>query len=374
MAYTYVDTPAALAATAESLAGESLLAVDTEAAGYHRYRDRLSLIQLSTRDGRNLLIDPFAFDTLAPLAPIFADRGVEKVFHDADFDLRILDRDAHFAVAGVFDTQLAASLVGDRQLGLGATIEKYLGIKLAKEFQRADWAERPIPEPMREYAVGDTAYLAALRDRLYAELERLGRVHWAEEEFARRELTRWSPPDTAEAWLRTKGARDLTPRGLAVLREVWRWRESQAEERDVATFRVLSNEAMIALALHAPRTAAALTSTAGIPPAIARRHGPALLAAVHRGEQVPDDELPVFPRGRRPDREPEWEERVEALRAARNRRAEELNLDSGFLMGRGLLEEIARQRPASIEALLAVPDVRRWQVEAAGEALLRALR
>lgn len=374
MDYTYVETPERCAAVLAELRNEPLLAVDTEAAGYHRYRDRLSLVQVSTRGGKNFLFDPFALPNLSEIGSVFADPAVEKVFHDADYDVRILDRDLGVHLAGLFDTQLAAAFVGERQLGLGSVLEKRLGLKLPKEFQRADWAERPIPEPMRDYAVNDTAHLAALRDRLRTELESRGRVAWAEEEFARREAIRWSPPDTSEAWMRVKGARDLPPRGLAILRELWHWRETVAAERDAAAFRVLGNEALISLSVHAPRTAAALGALGGISPVIARRYGPALLAAIHRGLEVPENELPHFPRAKRWERDPDWEDRVERLRAARNRRAEELDLDPGFVIGRNLLEEIARRRPTTAGELLQVPDVRRWQVEATGEALLRALR
>ena len=130
-------------------------------------------------------------------------------------------------VRGLFDTQIAAFFLGERSLGLGAVVEKFLGISLPKAYQRADWAERPLTEGMRDYAATDTAHLPELRDRLREELVRVGRAHWAEEEFARKQETRWSAPNGAdEGFLKIKGARDLSPRGLAVLRELHAWRES----------------------------------------------------------------------------------------------------------------------------------------------------
>jgi ribonuclease D len=371
--YEYVETPGQLEDVIERLRGLPLIAADTEAAGYHRYLDRLSLIQLSSRE-ENFLIDPLAVDA-APLRPLFADPSVEKIFHDADYDLRILDRDAGITLAGLFDTQIAAAFLGERSLGLGNIVEKYLGLKLPKEFQRADWAERPLSQGMKDYAATDTAHLPALRDRLREELEAKGRLAWAEEEFRRREQTGWTEtePDR-EAFLRVKGARDLTPRGLAILRELYAWREEVARERDQATFRVLANQALIELSARAPSTQRELPEITGISEGLAQRRGRELLAAVRRGMEVPEGELPRFPAARRWERDPEHEARVESLKAARNRRADQLGLDPGFMMSKAMLEEVARAMPGSPAELLEMPGVRNWQVEALGDALIGALR
>ncbi len=373
MEYEYVDTPERLEAMVRRLAGEPLLGVDTEAAGYHRYMDRLSLVQVSSR-AENFLVDPLAVPDLSPLASILEDRRIETVFHDADFDLRILDRDAGLTVAGLFDTQIAAAFLGERSLGLGALVERFLGIKLPKAYQRADWAERPLTEGMKDYAATDTAYLPELRDRVREGLVERGRLAWAEEEFVRREGTRWQEPEDAkEAFLRIKGARDLTPRGLAILRELHGWREEVAKERDQATFRVLSNQAMIALSLRPPESRRELVRVDGISEGLADRRGRDIHAAIRRGLAVPEPELPSFPIPRRWDRDSEVEERAERLRGVRNRMAEELDLDPGFLMSRAVLEEIARREPDTPDELLEIPEIRRWQLEALGGELLRTL-
>lgn len=373
MEYAYIDTPDALADALRHLEAEPLLGIDTEAAGYHRYLDRISLIQVSSRS-KNFLLDPLALNDLSTLGPILEDRSKEKIFHDADYDLRILDRDLHLGVAGLFDTQIAAAFLGNRALGLGALVEKYLGIKLPKAYQRADWAERPLTEGMKDYAATDTVHLPELRDRLSVELEEKGRRAWADEEFTRREGTRWSESGgEREAFLRVKGARDLTPRGLAVLRELHSWREGVAKERDQATFRVVSNQALLVLSAQAPTTAEELGATDGVGHWLVERRGKEVLAAIRAGVEVPEAELPHFPPSRRWERDPAVEARAEKLRQVRTRVAEELDLDPGFLMSRAVLDEIARRNPGSREELLAVPDVRRWQVEAIGDALLRAL-
>lgn len=374
MDYEYIQDAERLPIVVERLRRASELGIDTEAAGYHRYHDRISLVQITAGDD-NFIIDPTALTDLSSLAPVFLDPGIEKIFHDADFDLRILHRDLGLTVHSLFDTQVAAAFVGERQLGLGAVVEKFLKIVLPKAYQRADWADRPLTEGMLEYAATDTVHLSRLRGLLVAELRRLGRESWAREEFTRREATRWqrTEPD-AEAFLRMKGARDLTPRGLAVLREVWAWRESVGEERDQATFRILSNQAMLEISLTAPTDRSALRKIRGVSSGLVERRGDAILAAVHRGLDVPDAELPRFRPSKRWERDPAVEDRAERLRGIRNQRAEELDLDAGFLISRAMLDEVARQNPGSLDELAAIPDVRRWQVEAMGDALLRGLR
>lgn len=374
MEYQYIETGDGLQELARRLIGEPLLGVDTEAAGYHRYLDRLSLVQISTR-GENFLVDPLAAPDLSPLRPVLADPAVEKIFHDADFDLRILDRDADVRVRGLFDTQIAAAFLGERSLGLGAIVEVYLGVKLPKAYQKADWAERPLTDGMKDYAATDTAYLPPLRDRLRSELIERGRLAWAEEEFARREETRWGDgADEREGFMRIKGARDLSPRGLAILRELFKWREGVARERDQATFRILPNQALIALSHRPPDSPARLAEYDGISPGLAERRGREIFAAVRRGLEVADEELPRFPPTRRWDRDPEAEARADRFREIRGEVAEELGLDPGFLVSRAMLDEIARRDPSSMEELLQIPDIRRWQAELLGERLLKAGR
>jgi ribonuclease D len=374
MEHEYIDTPDRLAKVVQRLAVLPLLGVDTEAAGYHRYLDRLSLVQMSSRE-ENFLIDPLAIADLSPLGTLFSNPAIEKIFHDADYDLRILHRDLALTVSGLFDTQIAAAFLGEKALGLGALVQRFVGPTLPKAFQRADWAERPLSDGMKEYAATDTAYLPALRDRLREELIAIGRLAWAEEEFERREHSRWgAPADEREAFLRVKGARDLTPRGLAVLRELYDWRETVAQERDQATFRVLANQTMLELSLKAPANARDLGEIRGVGSGLLERRGAEMLAAVRRGLAIPEEDLPRFPQTRRWDRDPDVEMRAERLRAIRSVRAQELDLDPGFLMSRALLDEVARRNPASVDELLEVPDIRRWQVEALGQALVQSLR
>ena len=138
-----IQTAAELEALAARLRTEPLLAVDTEAASFHRYHDRVYLVQISSRE-ETAVVDPLAVGTLAPLAQPLADAAVEVVFHDADYDLRLLDREYGFRATNLFDTRIAAQLLNEPGVGLAALLEKHFGLRLDKRFQRADWSARPL--------------------------------------------------------------------------------------------------------------------------------------------------------------------------------------------------------------------------------------
>lgn len=371
----YVRTPEALADVGVEFRREPLVAVDTEAASFHRYRDRIFLIQLSS-PSETVIIDPLALSDLSPLGELLANPRVEKIFHDADYDLRILDRDYAFRARRLFDTRIAAQLAGEPAVGLAALLEKYVGVKLAKEHQKADWSRRPLPPAMLAYAAADTEHLPALRAALRARLTALGRLGWAEEECERLETLRWTGGlDPADAFLRVKGAKALEPRQLAALRELYQWRETLAAAQDKATFRIIGNDALRGVAAALPRTLADLGAIVELPRSLATRYGPALLECVGRARGLEEGALPRVERAARPPKDPAFDARVERLKAARNRVAAELGLDAGVLCGRSTLEAVARTVPLPRDraGLARVEELRRWQIDVLGDALLAAL-
>jgi ribonuclease D len=371
-----VTEPAELTAAVAELRRAPVVAVDTEAASFHRYVDRIYLIQLST-DARSILIDPLALSDLSPVGDLLADPQVEKVFHDADYDLRTLDRDYSFRARRVFDTRVAAQLAGEPAIGLASLAEKYCGVTLVKTHQKADWSARPLSPAMLAYAAADTRYLPALREALAGRLRELGRLDWAAEEFTRVESLRWTGGgDGADAYLRLKGAKALQPRQLAALRELHRWRETAAAAEDKAPFRIIGNEALLAAARSLPASEHDLAAIprAELPPTLARRHGASLIDAVARARAIPERDLPVLERAPRPPRDPEFDVRLEKLKVARNQQATVLGIDPGVLCGGRGLEAVARINPTDRATLDAVPELRRWQIAVLGDALLEALR
>ncbi len=369
----YLDTPDTVARWLSSIGGSKLVAVDTEGASFHRFVDRIYLLQISTRE-KTAVVDPLPIGVPKELGALVEDPSVEIVFHDADYDLRLLQQDYGWQIRNVFDTRVAAQLMGIRAFGLAALLDRYFGLKLDKKHQRADWSMRPLTKDMLDYAALDTMYLPDLRDRLKEALEGAGRWGWAREEFTRLEATRWQPDDDATAFLRMKGARDLNRRELAVLRELVIWRNGVAAAHDRATFRIIGNEPLFEMIKTLPRDRTALGAIKGMPRGILETRGSELVAAIERGLAVPEADLPRFARAARWDRDPDFDVRVNALKTARDAVAEKLDLDTGVLCARERLEAVARAKPESLEDFDRIPELRRWQVEVLAAGFLEALK
>jgi len=368
----YLDTAEQVELFLDDISGVREIAIDTEGASFHRFIDRIYLLQITTRD-RSAVIDPLPIGAPARLGAILEDPAVEVVFHDADYDLRLLHQDYGWHVNNIFDTRIAAQLLGIKSFGLAALLGQFFDIKVDKKHQRADWSLRPLTQGMLDYAAQDTRYLLDLRDELRSRLEKLGRLEWAREEFDRLEGTKWDPDDGSQAFLRIKGARDLTRRELALLRELVPWRDSVARDLDRATFRVMGNEVLLEIARTAPRNVQQLAGLKGMPRGILDRGGAAILSAVQRGLEIAEEHLPRFPRATKWDREEDFEERVSKLKTVRDAAATRLSLDPGVLCSRERLEAIVRRRPAKVSDLEDVPGLRRWQISEMGDEFVEAL-
>ncbi|MEP6493269.1 MAG: HRDC domain-containing protein [bacterium] len=369
----YLDTSSAVDAFFASIAGARILALDTEGASFHRFVDRIYLLQLSTRE-QTAVIDPLPIGSPAGLGKLLEDPDVEVVFHDADYDLRLLQQDYGWQVRNIFDTRVAAQLLGLRAFGLAALLEKYFGLKVDKKHQRADWSMRPLTQGMLDYAAQDTINLLEVRDLMKDELVRAGRWEWAREEFALLEGTKWGDDDPANSFLKLKGARDLTRRELAVLRELVPLRDGVASALDRATFRVIGNEQLLDIARQQPATRDTLAAIKGMPRGLLESRGDDMLEAIKRGLAVPEADLPRFPKAPRWDRDPDFDARTNALKTVRDAAAVRLDLDPGVLGARDRLEAVARKNPKTREELDAIPELRRWQREILGDAFLKALK
>jgi ribonuclease D len=367
-----IETTDALSGLFGDLSSETLLAVDTEAASFHRYRDRVYLLQVSSRQ-RTAVVDPLAVRDLGALGQLLADPQVEIVFHDADYDLRLLEQEYGFRATRLFDTRIAAQLLNEPGIGLAALLEKYFGVKLDKRYQRADWSARPLSREMISYAASDTRHLPGLRDIMREQLATRGRLSWAEEEFELLAQVRWRSDEGEPGFLRIKGAKALKGRALAVLREVHAWREELAARSDRAPFRILSNEPMLEIARIQPRELAGLRAIRGVGGELVERRGRELLGVVQRSLELPESEIPRLARAARRPPDPAYEARLERLKTLRNELAARYELAPGVLCPNGTLEAIARAEPRTVEELRSIPELRRWQIEEIGNALVQAV-
>ena len=339
------------------------LALDTEADSFHHYREKVCLVQLSAQ-GRHALIDPLASIDFTPIAATLSSSAVRKLLHGADYDVRLLSRDFGLVVSGLADTMIAARLAGEPAYGLAALLEKYLGVALDKSHQRADWSRRPLPAAMRDYAVADTCHLEALAGLLDERLSALGRSSWAAEECLRLESVRWRDRgrDDPEPFRRTKGSRTLDRAGLAVLREVWGWRDAAARRRDRPPFKVLHDETLINLAKTPPASIGDLTRVSGVPASLVRSPSAGeLLDAVRRGVGCPEAERPDVRKEARERLDPAVEARIARIKQRRDELAAALALDPSLIASRAVLEEMAKRWEAG-EDPWGVDDLRQWQL------------
>ena len=371
--YRTIEDPGTLAKAAKDLADAPVIALDTEASSFHRFRVRVCLVQLSTRD-RTWLIDPLALSDLKPLGHLLGQKSIEVVIHDADYDLRILAQEHGIRVENVFDTLVAAELLNEPEIGLAALLGKYMGVTVDKKFQKADWSKRPLPQPMLEYAAGDTSNLIALRDILKEKLKAKDRWEWAEEEFDLLTDAPFNLPVNEEpGFLRLKGAKLLKPQQLAVLRSVLAWREGVAEKMDRAPFMVLGNDVLLNLATEPPANTEELTRKRGVTERVIERYGRAIMGAVKQGTDLPKDEWPRLEKPKRWARDPDYEERFKRLRQVRDRLTNAHDLRAGIVASNQQLTEMARTLPGDLAALAALPGMRKYQVKHFGEELLGAL-
>ena len=290
--------------------------------------------------------------------------SIEIVFHDADFDLRSLYRDYQWEVNNVFDTRVAAQLLGEPSIGLGALLEKSFDIKVHKRFQRADWSKRPLDPGMIDYAAGDTSHLLALRDEIETKLVELGRIEWAREEFANLTRVRWdTEEDQAPKFLKMKGIRGFAPAALGILKVVFEWREKEAMGRDRPPFRILTNQALLDIAKANPSSTQELLD-AGVPKNAVKRYGGAVVTAAQTGSKEPYEETKSTKARKRIP--PAEDGVVDALKELRNRIAKKLGIEPGVLCPNGTLQAIARATPKTQDQLGDVSELRSWQTDALG--------
>ena len=347
-----VDTEQKLEAFLATLQQAGWVAVDTEADSLHAYPEKICLIQISTRFG-DKLIDPLAGLDLAPVLKALSAH--ELIMHGADYDLRLLRKHHEFIPTAIFDTMLAARLLGVRQFGLTNLTEAYLGVKLEKGPQKANWAVRPLTERMERYARNDTHHLKPLADRLKEELEAKGRLYWHQEACARliHDSTQQRPLDTDSVW-RVKGSHHLGRPALAILRELWRWRELEAVAANRPPFFVMSHEKLVELA-GAGANGGVINSL--LPRHLSERRRAGVLKAIARGLELAAEQHPRILKsmGRRPN---ETEKRrFQELQRRRDARAAELAIDPTLIASRGTLSELAHNWDTNSAGLM------KWQKE-----------
>jgi len=363
----WIAAPAALDRLAGELARQPRLAVDTESNSLHAFREQVCLIQFST-PGTDYLVDPLRLNDLFPLATIFADPKIEKVFHAAEYDIITLKRDFGFTFANIFDTMQAARILGYKQVGLDSILAERFGVVVDKRYQKADWRRRPLSLDELNYARLDTHYLLELRDLLHAELEEVDRWKLAHEEFSRLCQVNGHAENGCAAWQRVRGTQEFTDRELTILQELCRWREAQAKRMNRPVFKVIGERTLVSVAQAAPQRYDQLVE-AGLTMRQMDIYASDILAAVRRGMQAGPVRRPVSPR---PDEA--FLRRLDALRQWRKSAARKMGVESDVVLPRPFMQAIAEENPKNLAALAEVMPDSPWRLEKYGDKILELLK
>lgn len=366
------------------LSAQNALALDTESDSLYRYYPRVCLIQITTYATAHTpdpeavvdyLVDPLRLPDVSPLNLLLTNPSIQKVMHAASNDILTLQRDFHFTFQNIFDTQLAARILGWKRLGLAAMLEERFGVVSDKRMQRTDWGKRPLSPQQIAYAQMDTHYLLALRAQLTTELHTHRRWDEAQDAFARAQANALAERTEEErtVW-QMKGIFEIEPADRAVVEALWQWREQEAQRRDRPPFKIMNDEVLIRLAQHKPRQSTDLRAVGRLSDQQAAQYSGALLAAISTGLQRPIPQPPKAPP------RPEWQldrpttRRYDALRAWRSQVAEARDVTPDVIMTNETLLAVAQCQPRSESDLLALPELSPWQVQTYGADLLAVTR
>ena len=342
----WIDQPQQLRDIIDELAAQDILAVDSESNSLYAYQEQVCLIQFSTRE-KDILIDSLLLPDLSPLEPIFKSDKIMKVFHAAEYDLICLFRDYGFQFNFLFDTMIAARILGYQKVGLGSLLESYFGIEMDKKYQRANWGRRPLKEEMLEYARLDSHFLIPLAEILQKELHEKGRWELALEDFRRlpQNIEDTTESSDQDFW-KLHGARDLSPSKAAVLESVYQFRESEAEKQDRPPFKVISHQALVEIAQKLPKNKMELASLSSLNQRLVNRYGKGLMEAIQEGKKARPK---VPPRHERPKEA--VLQRMDSLREWRKIKGRDLGVPSDVILPKDVLNRIAWGAPQSIQEL-----------------------
>ncbi len=369
---TIIDHPGSIGLLQQALSSCKRIAVDTESNSLHAYQERVCLIQIST-PSQDYLLDPIKLGDRADLSflgDVFANPRIEKVFHAAEYDVLTLRRDFDFRFANLFDTMIAARILGWEKVGLASALEERFGVKADKRHQRANWGKRPLDREMIQYAQVDTHYLLSLRDEIAAQLAAGGYLDEAREMFDEVAQSQWSEngDDTPGFW-RMNGVKDLIPQQVAVLESLVEFREAQARKRDLPVFKILSDKVLVQLATDQPTNLHSLETVQGMTRGLISRYADGILAAVKTGQHAPP---PTRPHNRILVDDAS-QQRFEVLHTWRKERAAKRGVSSEVIMPKDTLWKLAHAVPTSYLHLQSSGIMGPWRLKTYGQELLDVL-
>jgi ribonuclease D len=374
-----VETPEALEEMVKALSEAKTIGVDTESDSFHHYQEKVCLVQFSDLE-RDYILDPLSIGDISSLGPIFSNPEIVKILHGADYDIVCMGRDFDFKFHGLFDTMVAAQMLGLPGVGLADLIDRFFGHQIDKQYQRYDWAKRPLKNEHLEYARGDTHFLLALREILTRQLTKIGRLAHLEEECLLLQERQWVPkPFNPDGYLRIKGSHGLTDTSKRILRRLYLYRNEEARKMDRPAFKVMPDGILLTIARSQPKDANALDRLFSGKAPMKRKHGKSIVECVVEGLNdefdIPEIKRPVKT-GPTPKLTGRAAERgFMALKSWRNNLcAKEKNFSPVTVASNATLKAIVHHYPESLDELRKIPEVRNWQVEEFGGVMLKILK
>ena len=370
----------------DHLSLQTPIAIDTESDSLYSYYPKVCLIQISAHPNGSTteptagttvvdyLLDPVVFPQIERLNELLIAPQIEIIMHAAYNDILTLQRDFAFTFANIYDTQLAARILGWSRSGLAAILEERFGVVSDKRMQRTDWGKRPMTKEQIRYAQMDTHYLLELRQQQLAELEKAGRLEEAKEGFAQLELTDFGErPANERTFWTMKRTRDVPREHLGVLEEVWKWREKEAQRQNRPPFKIMTDQVIVQLATRQPKSRDALRSIDGLSQNQAQRYGRSMVRAVEQGTRNP------IPRAPQPRSRPEdlldgsVLAAYDSLRQWRTDAANARGVDPDIIFNNDTLLAIARRKPTTAAELQELREIGPWKASAYGDRILRIL-
>ncbi len=368
----YIESSELLRRLCAQARTEGRLAIDLEFIRENTYVPQLALIQIAVRD-TCAIVDPLTVDDLSPLIEVLTDTDVLKVLHAAGQDVEVLHWHTGMLTQPIFDTQIAASMVGlGEQLSYGRLVDALLSVSLTKGESYSDWLRRPLLPSQTKYALDDVRYLLPMHDQLSKRLNAMGRAAWAADECRKYTDPALYERDPRTLYRRIRNGKNLSPQGLAILRELAAWRDDEARQRNRPHGRVLSNEILVDLARRAPQTRDDLQRLRGLPQRELERSADALLMTVQRGFEVPEADQPQ-PENRDHRLTPSEELTVKFLDASLKALCQREKLPASFIANRNDLETLVRRYRKDRLPTEGSPVLAGWRGELVGRELLAVL-
>ncbi|MCK5101121.1 MAG: HRDC domain-containing protein [Desulfobacteraceae bacterium] len=370
--YKYIDSNEEFEKFYATLKSEKIIAVDLEADSMHHFKEKVCLIQIAGTKSACVL-DPLRVNDFSKLKILMEDENIEKVFHGSDFDIRSLDREYKIRVNNLFDSEIACKFLGAKERGLAALLKKYFKVNQDKKFQKKDWSQRPLPDEMISYSIVDVLYLIELAQILKQKLNDKRRLEWAKEEFLRQTQVRYEGNRSEYYFMKFKGAGKMDRKTLAVLESLLAMRVKIAEKRDLPLFKVLGAGEITQIAFTKPLTLNQLQTTRALSKRQQSMYGELCINAVNKALGLDEEKMPLYPKNNALRLNNIEHKRIKLLKKMREKKGEDLMLEQGFLINNALITKLAVKNPLTKEELGSIQQIRKWQIEALSDDILKVL-